>query len=253
MKLKNKVAIITGAGQGIGREYALRFADEGANVVIADIGLENAQKVAEEAEGKYGELLAVHVDVSDESSTMKMAKETALKFGKIDILLNNAALYGTLGVRPWDGWTSEEWERSFAVNVLGSWWCTRAVVPHMISRGKGKIINIGSATFDLGFYAMLPYTCTKGAVVALTRGMARALGKYNINVNCLSPGYTLSDASLQMPGSKKDKIDLAIQGRCLRRHMYPADLVGTAVFLASEDSDFITGQTIHVEGGEVMV
>lgn len=252
MKLQDKVAIITGAGQGIGREYALRFADEGAKVTLVDIIMENARDVAGEVEAKGGEALALHVDVSNTSSTLKMAEKTVERFGKIDVLINNAALYGTLGVKPWDDWTIEEWERSFAINVLGSWLCIKAVVPHMITQGKGKIINIGSSTFDLGFHAMLPYTCTKGAVVALTRAMARALGRYNISVNCLSPGYTLSEASLEMPGGKKEKIDLAFRGRCFRRHMYPVDLVGTAIFLASEDSDFIAGQTIRVEGGEIM-
>lgn len=253
MKLKDKVAIITGGGQGIGREYALRFADEGAKVVIADIITENALRVAEEVEEKDGEALGLIVDVSDTPSTLQMAEKSMERFGRIDVLVNNAALYGTLGVKPWDRWTVEEWERSFAVNVVGSWSCIKAVAPHMIAQGKGKIINVGSGTFDLGFYAMMPYTCTKGAVVALTRSMARALGRYNINVNCLSPGYTLSEASLEMPGGRRDKIDLAFRGRCFRRHMYPEDLVGTAVFLASDDADFITGQTIRVEGGEIMV
>ena len=253
MKLKDKVAIITGAGQGIGREYALRFAEEGATVVIADIIPGNARKVAEEVKAKGGEGMALQVDVSKASSVMEMAEETAVRYKKIDVLLNNAALYGTLGVKRWDSWTEEEWERSFAINVIGSWQCIKAVVPHMKTRGKGKIINVGSVTYDLGFYAMMPYTCTKGAVVALTRTAARALGRYNITVNCLSPGFTLSDASLEMSDSKRNKIDEAFQGRCFRRHMYPKDLAGTAVFLASEDSDSITGQTIRVEGGEIMV
>ena len=253
MRLKDKVAIITGAGRGIGRAYALRFVDEGAKVVIADIILENAQKVAAEIEARGGEGLALHVDVSDTSSTLEMAEKTAARFGSIDILVNNAALYGGFGVKRWDVWTIEEWERSFAINVVGSWLCIKAVVPHMIAQGKGKIINIGSGTFDLGLHALIPYTCSKAAVVALTRAMARALGRYSINVNCLSPGYILSEASLKMPGKKAEFDELALRGRCFRRHQYPEDLVGTAVYLASEDSDFITGQTIRVEGGEIMV
>lgn len=253
MKLKGKVAIITGAGQGIGREYALRFADEGAKVALADIREENVHEVAREVEAKGGDALGLHVDVSKTSSTLEMAEKTLERFGKVDVLLNNAALYGTLGFKPWDGWTMEEWARSYTINVVGSWLCIKAVVPHMITQGKGKIINIGSSTFDQGFHALLPYTCTKGAVVVMTRAMARALGRYNINVNCLSPGFTLSEASVEMPGGNKEKIDSAFRGRCFKRHMYPVDLVGAAVFLASEESDFLTGQTIRVEGGETMV
>lgn len=253
MKLKDRVAIITGGGRGIGRAYALRFADEGAKVVVADIIPENAQQVAKEVEGKGGETLAVHVDVADTSSTLEMAEKAMAQFGGIDILVNNAAIYGGFGVKRWDAWSIEEWERSFRVNVIGSWLCIKAVAPHMIDRGKGKIINIGSGTFDLGLHAMAPYTCSKAAIVALTRIMARALGRFNINVNCLSPGYILSEASLGMPGKKSGFDDQALLGRCFRRHEYPEDLVGTAVFLASEDSDFITGQTIRVEGGEIMV
>lgn len=253
MKLKDKVAIITGGGRGIGEAYSRRFADEGAKVVVADILLENAQKVAKEIEAKGGQALALRTDVSDIPSTLEMAEKTIARFGGIDILLNNAALYGGFGVKRWDAWAIEDWERSYKVNVIGSWLCIKAAAPSMIARGKGKIINIGSGTFDLGLFPMAPYTCSKAAVVGLTRTMARALGRYNINVNCLSPGYVLSDASKEMPGTKAEFADLAIQGRCFRRHEYPEDMVGTAVFLASPDSDFITGQTIRVEGGEIMV
>jgi NAD(P)-dependent dehydrogenase (short-subunit alcohol dehydrogenase family) len=252
MRLKEKVAIITGGGQGIGREYVLGFMEEGAWVVVADIDGEKAEAVSEEAKAKGGEALALRVDVSDQSSTLKAAEKTVERFGRIDILVNNAALYGALGVKPWDGWSPEEWERSFSVNVIGNWLMIKAVAPYMMEQKKGKIINIGSSTFDIGFPAMMPYTCSKGAVVSLTRTMARALGRYNINVNCLSPGYTLSEASIEMPGSRKDKMDMAFQGRSFRRHMNPEDLVGTALYLASSDSDFLTGQNIRVEGGEIM-
>ena len=252
MKLKDKVAIITGAGRGIGRAYALGFADEGAKVVIAEIVLENAKKVAAEIEAKGKEALALHVDVSDTSSTLDMAEKTVAQFGRIDILLNNAAIYYGIGSRSWDSWAIEEWDRMFAVNVRGSWLCIKAVVPHMIAQGKGKIINIASSTVDIGLPALLPYTCSKGAVMTLTRTMARALGRHNINVNCISPGYTLSEASLEMPGKVAEEDDMAVRVRCLRRPEIPNDLVGTAIYLASRDSDFITGQIITVDGGQVM-
>jgi len=251
MKLKDKVAIITGAGRGIGRAYALRFAEEGAKVVIPEIILENAQKVVQEIKAKGGEGLAFLTDVSDETSTIEMAKKTIEHFGKIDILINNAAIYYGVGFKRWDSWSIEEWDRIFAVNVRGSWLCIKAVAPHMIAQGKGKIINISSGTVDIGFPHILPYTCSKGAIIALTKAMAKALGRYGINVNCISPGYTLSEASLEMPGKVAGE-DQAVLSRCFRRQEYPEDLVGTAVFLASEDSAFITGQTIAVDGGEVM-
>lgn len=251
MKLKDKVAIITGAGRGIGRAYALRLADEGAKVVIPEIVFEKAQKVVQEIEANGGEGLAFRTDVSDETSTVEMAKKTIEHFGEIDILINNAAIYYGVGFKPWDSWTTEEWDRMFAVNVLGSWLCIKAVAPYMIAQGKGKIINIASGTVDMGFPQILPYTCSKGAIIALTKALARALGRYGINVNCISPGYTLSEASLEMPG-KVAGHEKAILSRCFRRQEYPEDLVGTAVFLASEDSAFITGQTISVDGGEIM-
>ena len=251
MKLKDKVAIVTGGGQGIGRAYSLRFSDEGAKVVIADIIFENAQKVAEEIKAKGGETIAVQGDVSSEMSTIELAKKTVESFGRIDILMNNAAIYYGIGARPWNGWTVEDWDRMFAVNVRGSWLCAKAVFPQMKAQGKGKIINIGSAAADAGMDQILAYICSKGAVATLTRGLARALGRYSINVNCILPGFTLSEASKEMLG-KGNLDDVQIRRRCLRRAEYPEDLVGTAVFLASEDSDFMTGQAITVDGGDVM-
>lgn len=252
MKLKDKVAIITGGGRGIGRAYALRFAAEGARVVIADIVFGNAQKVTDEIKAKNGEALALNTDVASEASTVEMAKKVVERFGRIDILMNNAAIFYGIGGRPWDSWTVADWDRMMAVNVKGGWLCVKAVFPQMKAQGKGKIINIASSTADSGFHGLLPYTCSKGAVMTMTKALARALGRYNIDVNCISPGYTLSEASLEMPGRTPEGDEALIRARALRRHQYPEDLVGTAVFLASEDSDFITGQVITVDGGEVM-
>jgi 3-oxoacyl-[acyl-carrier protein] reductase len=252
MKLKDKVAIITGAGRGIGRVYALRFAEEGAKVVVADIVVELAQKVVKEIESKGGEALAISVNVSDGISVQELVKKTVDRFGGIDILVNNAAVFAGIGSRKWDSWSVEEWQKMFAVNVIGGWLCAKEVVPHMVTQGKGKIINIASTQTDIGFYLQLPYNASKGAVITMTRALARALGRYNINVNAISPGYTLTEATSDVLGKDSAADEAMVRGRCFRRLEYPEDLVGTAVFLASSDSDFMTGQTIAVDGGEAM-
>jgi 3-oxoacyl-[acyl-carrier protein] reductase len=251
MSLKDNVAIITGAGQGIGRAYALGFAENGAKVVVADIVLENAEKVVNEIEVQGGTALALRTDVSDEASANEMADKTLEKFGAVDILVNNAAVYSGIGWRAWDSWKKEEWDRMFAVNVTGSWLCAKAVGPHMVSKKKGKIINISSSTVQHGMPGFVPYTCTKAALVALTRTLAASLGRYNINVNCIVPGFTMSEASREMPGISSEGAKGSVNVRAIRREERPEDLVGTALFLASEGSDFITGQSIIVDGGAV--
>ncbi len=163
--------------------------------------------------------------------------------------MNNAAIYFGLGIRPWDSWSKAEWDNILGVNVTGSWLCAKAVVPAMIDKKKGKILNISSTTIHHGFPGHLPYTSSKGAVVAMTRSMAVALGRHNINVNCILPGYTESEASTEMPGVTEQGMEVAIKIRALRRPEEPEDLVGAAIFLASEYSDFITGQSIVVDGG----
>ena len=252
MKLKGKVAVITGSGRGIGRAYAMRFAEEGAKIVVADIILENAQKVAADIKAGGGDALPLYVDVSSESSTLEMADKVMEHYGKIDILLNNAAMFYGLTNRSWDAWKPEDWDNMFAVNVKGIWLCLKAVVPHMISQGKGKIINISSSTARRGFPLLLPYTCSKGAVSVLTNCMAKALGQHNINVNTISPGYTMSEAIIERPGKAQGADESVTKSRCFQRMEYPQDLVGTAVFLSSDDSDFVTGQTICVDGGETL-
>jgi len=249
MRLKDRVAIITGAGRGIGRVFALRFADEGAHVVIAEIDQTNGESVAKEIEAKGGQALALRTDVSDEASTKEMAEKTMERFGRIDILINNAAIIYRIGAKSWDDRTPEEWDRIFAVNVKGSWLCCKAVVPHMISQGGGSIINLTSATHFTGVGRIIHYTCSKGAVLSLARVLARELGGNNIRVNCIAPGRTLSESSLDQTGVPPNIEEMVVQTRCLKRSEQPDDLVGTAVFLASDDSAFITGQTIIVDGG----
>jgi len=249
MLLKDKVAIITGAGQGIGRSYALGFANEGAKVVIADINGENGQNVVDKINADGGEALAVQTDVSNEQKTLELAKKAMDKFGQIDILINNAAVFAKEGLKPWNAWTSEEWDRAFAVNVKGMWLCCKAVIPFMSTQGKGKIINISSGTVLVGAPLLLNYVATKGAIVAFTRSLASELGDSNICVNAIAPGFTMSEGASNMPGMPPGFIDMLKAGQCFKREEQPEDLVGTAVYLASDWSDFVTGQLIVVDGG----
>lgn len=249
MRLKDKVAIITGSGQGLGREYALRFCKEGAKVVIADINLENATNVEKELTDMGGEAMAIKVDISNSGDAKMMADKTVERFGKIDILVNNAAIYAGLAMQPWDLIDEEEWDRVFQVNVKGQWLCMKAVVPYMKKLGKGKIVNTSSSTVLLGIPLLLAYAASKSAITGLTRCVSSELGEYGINVNTISPGLTMTDASKDMPGQPPGLAEFAASMAALKRSQQPEDLVGTVLFLASEDSDFITGQLINVDGG----
>lgn len=251
--LQNKVAIITGAGRGLGKAFALRFADEGARLLLPDISLERAQNTADEIKAKGGEAAAIKTDISEEKDTQKMAEEVMRYYGRVDILLNNAAMYYGVERREWDAWAVEDWDRMFAVNVRGTYLCCKAIAPLMKKAGSGKIINIASDVFRVpGSVNLLAYACSKAAVYALTQALARALGPAGINVNSIAPGFTATEASLG-PDGNKESFDATIDLQCLKRREEPADLVGAAVFLASEDSDFITGQYIIVNGGSVMM
>jgi 3-oxoacyl-[acyl-carrier protein] reductase len=251
--LKDKVAVITGAGRGIGRAFALRFAEEGAKIFIPDISLERAESTVKEIKAKGGEAAAVLTDISDEKATQKMAEEVKKQFGRVDILINNAAIWYGINITPWDAWTVEKWDEIFAVNVKGMWLCCKAIVPMMIEQSKGKIINIASNVAKVpAAQVFLPYAVSKGAVYTFTHAMARALGANNINVNAIGPGYTATEASLTQEGSDQT-FELAASEQSIKRREQTSDLVGTAVFLASADSDFISGQVIYVDGGTVML
>ncbi len=251
--LKDKVAIITGAGRGLGKEFALRFAAEGAKLLLPDISLERAQETVKLIKAKGGEAHAMLTDISEEKDTKQMAEEVIRLYGRVDILLNNAALYYGVARRNWDDWTVEDWDRMFEINVRGTYLCCKAIAPLMAKAGKGKIINIASDVFKVSAaHQLMAYACSKSAVYTLTQCLARALGPSGINVNSIAPGFTATEASLgQDPTGKA--FDATIDAQCLKRREEPTDLVGAAVFLASADSDFITGQYIVVNGGSVLV
>ena len=256
LRLRDKVVIITGGAQGIGRAYALGMADEGARLVLADINMEKAEATANEIRGKGREALAVKTDVSSPESSQEMAGKTVERFGRIDVLVNNAAILEKIRISrtPFYELDLKEWDRVLAVNLTGTFLCCRAVFPYMRSRKKGKIITVTSSGFFFGNPNYVHYVASKGGVIGLTRAMARELGDYNINVNCIAPGATVSED----PGDKVayeqriKKLSQMAPKRCIKRAQFPDDLIGTAIFLASSDSDFITGQTIVVDGGDVM-
>jgi 3-oxoacyl-[acyl-carrier protein] reductase len=252
MRLQNKVAIITGAAHGIGKAYARRFAEEGAHVVVADIDAEGGEATVKALTEGGWSAWARATDVRDYASVEGLMRETVKKFGRVDVLLNNAAIYVThrLWKGPVEELAVEEWDRVIEVNLKGVFLCSRAAIPIMKRQRSGKIINIASGTFFSGSGNMPHYTTAKGGVVALTRVMARQLGAWNINVNCMTPGSTMSEENVT--DDVLARREGSIGKRCFKRVETPADIVGTAVFLASSDSDFITGQLLVVEGGGIM-
>jgi NAD(P)-dependent dehydrogenase (short-subunit alcohol dehydrogenase family) len=250
MRLRDRVAIVTGGAQGIGKVYALRLAQEGAKVVIADVL--DGTKVRNEISAKGGDALALRVDVSDEEATRNMAEKTVERFGKIDILLNNAAMFSGIEIKPFFEITQKEWDDVMRVNVKGCFLCTKAVYPYMKKQGKGKIINVASGVFFKGLPNFLHYAASKGGVIAITRSLAREVGDSNICVNAIAPGFVVTEVVKSEQMNDEAFIKVVVGGRCFKRHEVPEDLTGTIVFLASDDSDFITGQTIVVDGGATM-
>jgi NAD(P)-dependent dehydrogenase (short-subunit alcohol dehydrogenase family) len=250
MNLKEKVAIITGAAGGIGAAIAVGYAKEGAKIVIADIL--DGKKTVDAIEKAGSEAIFVKTDVTKQVQCHAMAKAAVDRFGSIHILVNNAAMYANIIKKPFHEITTEEWNRVMEVNSTGPFHCTKSVFPYMKEKG-GKIINVASSIVFEGAPGMPHYVASKGAVMAFTRSMARELGNFNINVNSLAPGYTQSEASKKIERSRADGgIDpeqIMMQKRCLKRSEEPQDLVGTAVFLASDMSDFVTGQLILCDGG----
>lgn len=246
MRLKGKVIIVTGAAQGLGRAFALSLAKEGAKVVAVDIA--DCGATVGEITGSGGSAKSLHADVSSAEETLKMAEETVKAFGRIDVLVNCAAIVSALRRKPFFEIDPAEWDRVMAVNVKGPWLCARAVFPHMRKQGKGRIINFSSETFFTGSHGFVHYVASKGGVVGLTRSLAIELGPHNITINAIAPGLTESETAHAIGDVAKYDVSRTPMGRLEQ----PGDLVGALVFLASDDSDFITGQTVLVDGGRVM-
>jgi NAD(P)-dependent dehydrogenase (short-subunit alcohol dehydrogenase family) len=248
MRLQGKVVIVTGGAAGIGFAYARRFLAEGARVVVADIADPVA---AAEKLGAGDRALGVLVDVADAASARAMAEAAAARFGRVDVLVNNAAVFAALKPTPFDEIPEAEWDRVMAVNVKGIWNCVRAVAPIMRRKGGGRVVNAASAIVAKGTAMLLHYVASKGAVVAMTRALARELGPDGIAVNAVAPGLILSDTVQANPDITGFQLDAVMRARSMRREAFPEDVEGTVVFLASDDSAFMTGQTLVVDGGSV--
>ena len=245
-RLDSKVAIVTGGARNIGAVYAKALAAESARVVIADVLDGSAAAEAIAAAG--GEAVAIEVDVSREDDTLRMTRAAMDAFGRIDILVNNAAIYLSINRRPFYEISAEEWDRVTAVNIKGVFLCAKAVFPHMRDQGGGKIINISSNTVMAGTPDFLHYIASKSALVGMTRSMARELGTHGINVNAIAPGLVEHEGQT-VPGEISAS---RVRARSIQRRQTPEDLTGALLYLASPDSDFVTGQTLVVDGGDLL-
>lgn len=250
--IADKVVIVTGGASGIGVAYCRGLAREGARVVIADVNEALLGQTAQALSDEGLEIHAVVTDVTQRASTTAMAQAVMERWRRIDVLVNNAAI---TTAAPFDQITEDSWDAMYAVNVKGTWLASLAVIPSMKQQGKGKIVNIGSQTFFSGWPNYLHYVGTKGAVVGMTRALAGEVGALGIRVNCLCPGLTmveksLSDVELSIrPGNVREWVDDHVARQCIPHPGYPDDLVGPLIFLASDASDFMTGQTLLVDGG----
>ena len=250
-RLSGKIAIVTGGTKGIGAHYSRALAAHGARVMIADI--EDGATLAADIIQQHGPDAAASsvTDVSDETAVKMLVERTVERFGRIDILVNNAALYAKLHPRNYDDWDIATWDRVMAINVRGPWLMARHVAPVMIAQKSGKIVNIASGAPYKGVPRMLPYVTSKGAIIAFTRALSRELGQYGIAVNSLSPGYILSETGLENTQHVEEERIPVRNSRAFKRDAYPEDLIGALIFLASSDSDFVTGQSLVVDGGAV--
>lgn len=247
MLLQNQVVIITGAGQGIGRAYAHAFSGEGAAVVVADINVVAAQTVADEVTTTGGRALAVTVDVSDEASADEMVAKAVAEFGTVDVLVNNAAIFSSLKMKPFEEINVREWDLVFSVNARGVFLCAKAVAGVMKARRQGRIINISSSVVQTGRANYAHYVASKGAVVALTRALATELGPFGITVNAISPHGIVTEVPRET--ITEEQWDAIIAEQALKRRGEVKDMVGVTLFLASEASRYMTGQTLGVDAG----
>ena len=248
-KLDGRRIIITGAAQGIGAAFATALAAAGAKVAVCDV--QAPDRIVQKIKDAGGEAIGRVCDVTSGQAVAQLVAEADEVFGGIDGLVNNAAMFTNLPKRPLEQITSEDFDRVMSVNVRGAFECIKAVVPVMKRQGYGKIVNIASGTVFKGQVMMLSYVTSKGAVVAMTRCVARELGSHGIRANCLAPGFTMSEGVKELEDWVRDG-QATIASRCLRREQQPEDLTGTLEYLLSADSDFMTGQTVVVDGGSVM-
>ena len=251
MSIQGKVIVITGAARGIGQEYARSFGIAGARVVATDIS--DCSATVDLVKKAGAEAIGVKLDVADAASAVAMAQAAAGAFGRINGLVNNAALYATLRGGRFDTISEADWDATMTINVKGIWNCCKAVVPVMRQTGGGSIVNISSLAATYGMPFGLHYTTSKAAVIGLTRGLARELGRDGIRVNALAPGTVLTDATREFFGQKFEKaVERIRTDQTIQRNLMPVDLVGTVAWLLSDASAFVTGQTISVDGGTVM-
>jgi len=251
MSVAGKTVIITGAARGIGQEAARVFAAAGANVVAADRN--DCSETIRKAEGAGGKIIAASLDVTDVVSAKTMVEAGLKAFGRIDAIINNAALYGGLKGGRFDAISEADWDASMAVNVKGIWNCCKAAVPAMRQAGGGSIVNISSLAATFGMPFSLHYTTSKAAVIGLTRGLARELGRDSIRVNSIAPSAVLTEGTREFFAEKADKaLETVKAGQALQRNLEPIDITGAMHWLVSDDSRFVTGQTIAVDGGTVM-
>jgi 3-oxoacyl-[acyl-carrier protein] reductase len=242
-----RVAIVTGAARGIGRAFALRLAHDGYRIVVADVNVPQAESVRDEIVAAGSSAIAVSTDIAVEASCRACVAETLETYGRIDVLVNDAAVFADLARRPFWEIDVAEWDRVFAVNTRGTWLMMKAVAPAMQAQRSGSIINMSSNTFLSGVPNLTHYVASKGAVVGLTRAAARELGGYDVRVNCILPGLTRTE--VVRASDEPGRYEQLLNSQSIKRVEVPDDLVGTAAFLASDDSRFMTGQALTVDGG----
>lgn len=250
VEIAEKVVIVTGGARGIGAKFSRHLAENGAFVVLADVISAEGEALAQEMRDEGLNVLFQHTDVSNEASLQCLAKDVSARFGRIDVLINNAAIYQDLGTKKmFTDITVEEWDKVMTVNTKGVWLATRAVYPAMKANGFGRVINIASSTVHMGVPFFAHYTASKGAVIALTRSLSKEVGRDNITVNAIAPGLVENEASSIL--NDGDYFPVAARQRSISRSMQPSDLVGAVTYLCSDASGFMTGQTLVVDGGVV--
>ena len=245
--LEGRTIVVTGAATGIGQAFAVGCASEGANVVAADMNAADETVAAVEKAGTQA--LPVRVDVADDASVRDMARAAVDRFGRIDGLVNNAAYFREVKLTPFEELDPATWDRLFAVNVKGVWLCSKAVMPAMRERGSGSIVNIASVVAVAGQPGYLHYVASKGAVLSMTKGLAKEVGAQGVRVNVIAPGFVITDATRNRPAEWQQSF---LKARALSREQRPDDLVGTALYLLSDLAGFVSGQTIVVDGGHIM-